>query len=272
VAQESALQAAVGEFTRLMRPILVGSAARSHRSRPNQDTGFSPWVVVITGLVLLVIDWRLALGVGASWGTGRWLRHTTPQQRQQGLAWLRQHRSTGMTVGAIALPGLTTFLAAALWQSLDNSWIAFALISQGVISALTLALVAQQAQQIATTPPTLEQQVLQLQDEAPLVRLVTLRQVTQQALAATGDEGVELRSHLTDCLRLCLRREAEPGVRLALRRSLEQLQATDAQSTPTSHQLPAETRPVVRIETNQPQRQKHAVVEYVTEYVTEEDS
>jgi hypothetical protein len=199
----------------------------------NQLPGFSRqhsrrWLVVAVGaLSLFFWNGRLffALGVGAivtsllSSQPREFipLQLTRLQRRFEHL-----HPSTSLAlVGGCT--GFVTYLATSIWVESQSHWLAAGVLLQGVGTVAVLAVLTHQIAQRAVAEPKQTQSisVTDLTDDAPLRRLIAVRQLTQ--MAAGLEMNHPQRQELLDYLHLMERYETEPLVRAAVRSGCQQL-------------------------------------------------
>jgi hypothetical protein len=186
--------------------------------------------------ILLIWNWQLILA--AIVGLAGLVVTYLAQQRQLRLPaahhwqrlWTRANRPLTLSVGLGSIAALSTYLTIAIWQESQGSWLGTGVILQGFGLLAVLGLLSRSFWQQPVDPPTndlsFHQLLNQLADDDPLKRLIAVRQLTEQMLAASAHASATLPltpSHLAECFRLQLDRETEPVVRRALLEGLQLL-------------------------------------------------
>lgn len=203
------------------------------RQLPQQPVALAIGACLLLGLV----DWRLGIAAGAGLGSWQSIARLSPSRwhRLQVLSgkWQRRLKrgwGTPVLVSGLALGGTYTMLSAL--SNPGSPWVVLALLLQGGVGLLTLALVLRQSalNSGADETPQFETLLMQLTHPDPLTRLITVRQLvrwlSQPRLNRIYVDGVQIsvRSHLIDCFELMLAREPEPLVCNALQQGLMVLQ------------------------------------------------
>ncbi len=211
------------------------------------------WLAAAAGAIALFF-WNgrlcLALGVGAI-VTGLLssqsrefipLQLTHLQRRFEQL-----HPSTSLAlVGGCT--GFITYLATSIWVESQSHWLAAGMLLQGVGTVAALAVLTHHIAQRSVAEPKQTQSlsVVDLTDEAPLRRLIAVRQLTQMAIELEMNHPQ--RQELLDYLHLMERYETEPLVRAAVRSGCQQLAPT--------RQLHPGSQPQMRVYSSSRQLQK----------------
>lgn len=129
-----------------------------------------------------------------------------------------------VTSGGIST--VSTYMAAAIWLDSHNPWIATGAILQGLGTLLTIILLVWQIVSFygSREEDQLDRLFLNLTEEDPLKRLISVRQLTK--LATTKRVDSSFRQNFVECLRLLISREEEIAVQEAAFESLQALDLT----------------------------------------------
>lgn len=192
--------------------------------RLDRFRGPGGWLMALTaGVALWLWNWPLMLAtlVGL---LSLPLAYQLQQQRQplwwQKL-WSRSNRQLTLSVAAGGLATLSTYMAAIVWQTIENHWLAIGTIAQGLATlAIALLLLHQRTQWGSAAGSGEEMQMLsRLSTADPLDRLIAIRQVTAWAKTATPT----LQAQTADCFRLMLQQEGDVILQTALLDGLQAL-------------------------------------------------
>jgi len=186
------------------------------------------WLALALGAIaLLYWNWPLVLATAAGIAT---LLAAYLLPTQSGRQWQAQLRQTWrgiprhMTLAALSSGAVAslTYLAIALWTTLENRWLAAGAILQGVVTLLTLGLLGWQV--FGATPNrqaaiATERYLRDLTAADPLARLIAVRALTRHALRQDRGECQQIGEYFC----VMLPRESDPLVRAALLDSLHGL-------------------------------------------------
>ena len=222
--------------------------SQEFQRQPLNLIGLRIWLAGLTGLVLLLINWRLVFAMSVGLGSLKvlnWLnqKHWRPLELlfQRGLK--LGAKSQTWVIGGSTAATLGAYMAVSILAEADSFWIAVGAILQGLITfAIFCLLIWRIGHRSSPQSNDLDQRLGDLTHADPLKRLIAVRQITRLATQADPDQlylpdsQLSLRSHLTDCFRLMLRHETETIVRSAVRESL--------QSISPKPQLPKGSQPI----------------------------
>ncbi|WP_017663061.1 hypothetical protein [Baaleninema simplex] len=208
----------------------------SRRKSPNHLREWGGWVLAaVLAATMLVWNWKLflATGIGMSVTVGAYLL----SQSSWTVRWADVRRwlsdlNRPITVAVVGggLSTVSTYMAAEIWATAENRWMAGGSILQGLATLGILLLLTWQtlSRVLGREGVNVNATLDRLSENDPLKQLVALRQLERWVTGGTVDVGE--RRTIGECCRVLLSRQLEPVVREA---ALETLSAVNAQAAPS---------------------------------------